>query len=117
MADRHQCGLGRPLEVEQEVEHLVGGVGIELAGRFVGEDHLGIVRERTRDGDALFLPARQRRRVLPTQVIDIEFGEELREPLFVTIAGVFLGKRDVLPGGEIADQIELLKDEADRLAT
>ena len=38
MAHDHQCCPGVGLEVTQEVHHRIASVGVELAGRFVGED-------------------------------------------------------------------------------
>ena len=34
-------------------------IGVEIAGRFVGEDHSRIVRQRARQGNALLLPDAQ----------------------------------------------------------
>src|ERR687883_1530576 len=43
----------------QQVEDLAGGLGVEVAGRLVGEDDGGLARQRTGDGDALLLAARE----------------------------------------------------------
>src|ERR1700716_3020921 len=42
-----------------ELEDLSTCLGVEVAGRLVGEDDLRTARERARDGDALLLSARQ----------------------------------------------------------
>ena len=42
-----------------EIHDLHAGIRIERAGRFVGEQDLGIVDQGARDGDALHLPARK----------------------------------------------------------
>src|SRR3954462_13426891 len=43
----------------QEVEHLAGGLRVEVAGRLVGEADGGLARECAGDGDALLLAARE----------------------------------------------------------
>src|SRR5581483_11881576 len=43
--------------------HLVGGGGVQLAGRLVGEEHLRSMRERSAERDALLLAAGELRRV------------------------------------------------------
>ena len=48
-----------PRDLFDEVHDLHAGVGIERARGFVGEQDVGVVDERTRDGDALHLPARE----------------------------------------------------------
>ncbi len=44
-------------ELAEELEDHLAGVRVEVAGRFVGEDDLGIVDQRAGDGDALLLAA------------------------------------------------------------
>ena len=41
----------------EEVEHFRGTGGIQVAGGFVGEDHIGIGDDGAGDGDALLLAA------------------------------------------------------------
>ena len=49
-------------EVEQCVEHALAGRMVEIAGRFVGEQDLGVVGQRPDDRDPLLLAAREARR-------------------------------------------------------
>ena len=44
-------------ELRQRVEHMVGGVRIEIAGRLVGEQDARRVGDRAGDRDALLLAA------------------------------------------------------------
>ena len=46
-------------ELLQDLHDLHGGIGVERAGGFVGEDDLGVVDDGTGDGDALHLSARE----------------------------------------------------------
>jgi len=52
--DRHSPQPAQPIE---ELEDLLAGDGVECPGRFVGEQQPRVVRERTRDRDALPLAA------------------------------------------------------------
>ena len=53
----HDHGLALVGDVAQDREHLLGRCRVERAGRLVGDDDLGAVGERARDGDALALAA------------------------------------------------------------
>lgn len=43
--------------LKQQLEHRNARLRVECAGRLVAEQYLGILGERTRDGDALLLSA------------------------------------------------------------
>ena len=45
------------VEIEEEVEDLPRGCGIEVARGLIGEDEAGLEEERARDRDALLLAA------------------------------------------------------------
>ena len=49
----------RPVELAQERQDLVGPLGVQVAGRLVGQDQRRLVDERPGDRDALLLAARQ----------------------------------------------------------
>ncbi len=59
--DRH-VALG--LQLREQIEDLRLDGDIERGGRLIGDQHLGIGRERRRDHDALLLAARELERVL-----------------------------------------------------
>src|SRR5262245_53786520 len=63
--DEH--GRAPRVDLAEQVHDLERQIGIEVAGRLVGEDDDGIVHERARDRDALLLAAREleRKRVHP----------------------------------------------------
>ena len=44
-----------PVDVEQDIHHLLRGLGIEGPGGLIGEDHLGLGDEGAGNGHALFL--------------------------------------------------------------
>ena len=46
------------VERDQRLHDLMRGLGVEIAGGFVGEQYAGPVDQRSGDGDALLLAAR-----------------------------------------------------------
>ena len=59
MGDDDQTGSGTAVELEHQVEHLRGGVAVEITGRLVSEHDGGRGDQRARQCDALALAARQ----------------------------------------------------------
>ena len=49
-------------QVDEQVEGRLARPGVEVAGRFVGQEQGGARREGAREGDPLLLPARELRR-------------------------------------------------------
>ena len=54
----HDC-LSACMALAQQLEHLGGRLAVERTGRFIGEQHLRLVRHRSCDGHALLLSAGQ----------------------------------------------------------
>ena len=52
-------GVAAPMDILDERHDLLRGVTVERARGFVRENHLGLVHQCARDGDALLLPTRQ----------------------------------------------------------
>ena len=57
-----------PAEVLHQVQHGRGGGDVEAGRRLVGDEELGLERERARDADAARLTARELVRVLAGQL-------------------------------------------------
>ena len=55
-------GVVAAREPGEQIDHVGTGLGVEVAGRLVGENHPRADDERPRDRDALLLPAREVRR-------------------------------------------------------
>ena len=70
-----------------EVEDLGAGPGVEVAGRLVGEDHVGPGVERAGDGDALLLAAGQLARAVAQPIGEADGADDLVEPLRVRPTG------------------------------
>jgi hypothetical protein len=64
VGDDQQARARRGDPVEQQVDDLGPGGGVEVAGRLVGQQQLGRGRRGAGDGDALLLAARQLRRIM-----------------------------------------------------
>src|ERR1700761_4716916 len=64
MGDEQQRRAALGMQREEQIDHLLAGLAIEIAGRLVGQKERGLRRESTRDGDALLLAARELRRVM-----------------------------------------------------
>jgi hypothetical protein len=100
----------------EERKNLLGRDGIEVAGRFIGQDVLRIVREAARDAGALLLAAGKLRRPM------IEAMSEPDERGKVAAVSAALGRDvalvierrlDVFLHRELRDQVVGLEDEAD----
>ena len=115
----HEQRLPAPVDLVKEREQLLGGAGIERAGRLVGEDELRAGDQRAGDGDALLLAAGDLVGILAQQRFDAqpprkrgEFGLHVGKAL----TGEHEGQEDVVADGEGIQQVELLEHEAEVLA-
>jgi hypothetical protein len=98
---------------EQEIDNLLPGHIVEIAGRLVGDEDSGMRRQRARKGDALLFSAGELRRIVAGPV---------REPnsaklLFCAIEGVrntgeLERDGDIFKRRHRGDQVERLKDDA-----
>ena len=57
MGDKDEGGLALLVQFDQDFEDPGAVARVEVAGRFVGKDDLGLVDEGAADGDTLFLAA------------------------------------------------------------
>ena len=97
---------------------LLGGLRVEVAGRLVGEDELGLVDERARDRHALLLSAGELARLVVLPARQAHDGEApprllLALPRRVTAVRVDQRQLDVLERRRAREQVEGLEDEAD----
>ena len=101
--------------VEQAEDDLLVGF-VQVAGGFVGQQQLGVVDEGAGHAHALLLAAGELARQVGGAVGEADAVEGLEGFLLVGHRVVVLGNHDVLEGGEVADEVELLEDEADGTA-
>jgi hypothetical protein len=108
----------RFVQLPKDPEDLDRSLGIEVAGRFVGEDQRGSIHERPGDCDPLLLAAGELVRNVLLSVREADGRQRL------TRAGALLGKRqiaveerqlDVLERARPGYEVEALEDEADLL--
>ena len=86
----------RPAQVRivENLEHLLREVGIEIAGRLVGDQHERIVDQRTGDRDALLLATGKLQRVVIDLVLQIDRAERAVRFLLVLLRGKADGRQD-----------------------
>ena len=77
---RHHDDEFFPRDLAEQFHHLQTGLGIKRAGRFVGEQNVGVVHQRARDRDPLHLSARQLIRALFHLVFQSHTDERLGRP-------------------------------------
>ena len=107
------------MQITNQRENIFAGVGVEVAGRFVGEQNRRVNRERAGDGDALALAARQFFWQVRHPVAELDQRQQL--------GGAFVHLRarpasqverepDVLKTRQGRQEIEELKNEPDLVA-
>jgi len=113
-----ECGPALAVQGEHQVDDLFAGGGVEIAGRFVGEQDRRFHDERTRQRDALLFAAGQFGRIVGETVGQpdpVEFGAGPAES--VPVAGEFEGNGDVLKRRHVLNQVKGLEDDTDIGAT
>ena len=112
----HHDRPARCSELAQQRQDLFAGLGIQAAGRLVGQDDRRIVDDRPRDGNSALLAPRE----LGRKSLDAFFrsrpncSRTLKAfSRFSGILSTASGSMHVLDGGEIRQQFQLLEDEAD----
>ena len=107
------------VQVLQQPQDRLGGLGVERRGRLVAQQHIRVVCERPRDGNALLLSSGELLRVRLRLVSD---ADQLEQPVHL-VRDLLSGKaaaaqriRDISEHGARRHQIEVLKDHADLFA-
>ena len=107
------------VEFFQQAHHFLAGGAVEVAGRFVGEQHGRLHDRGAGDGDALALAAGELVRTVSGAVGEaVVMQRALDAPLALgrRDAGEDHRQGDVLGRGQARHQVEALEDEADALA-
>ncbi len=111
-----QDRLAVALKLAKEFHHLVAAARVERPGGLIGEQERGIIDQGPRNRDALLLAAAQTSRVATGDVCDAELVQQLPGAARRGIALQLRGDKDVLERGQVGEQVEELKDEADVVA-
>ena len=115
MSDHDEGGALFAVEFDEEVEDDAAVGGVEVAGRFVGEEDGGLDHEGASEGDALLFAAGELDGVVGGAVEEADLAEKLlcTGAAVAGFAGEFMREEDVFFGGEGGDELVALKDEAD----
>ena len=121
VGDRRRLGLvgddhdGPPVETAQQREHGGAVLGVEVAGRLVGQHQLGIVDERSRDREPLLLAAGELVRKVVGHRGQPELVDQLPGPALAAPgrAGQAGREQDVLGAAQLLDEVKRLKHEPD----
>ena len=114
----HDDRLAGVVQLAQHFHDLLAGGRVEVAGRLVGQDDVGIVDQRPGDGHALLLAAGELGGPVVDPIAQADQPGELDRPLvrlLAELAGSLVGQRelDVLEHGVLRDQVVRLEDEAE----
>ena len=114
----HDDRLARVVQLLEHLHDFVAGLGVEVTGRLVGQDDVGVVDQRAGDRDALLLAAGELRRAVIEPVAQADQPGHLDRPLLrlgADLAGALVGQRklDVLEDRVLLDQVVRLEDEAE----
>jgi hypothetical protein len=114
----HHHGLAEVVDrLAQHAQDLVARLGVEVAGRLVGEHHRRLRDQRARHRHALLLAAGQLGRAVGEPIRETNGVDQAAQPLVVdATAGDRERQHDVLLSREDRDQVEELEDEAELVA-
>ena len=119
MGDDHH-GDAQPLvDVLDQLQDVLGGLGVQSRGGLVAEQDFGVRGQGTGDGDALLLSAGELGRIgvrLVGQADDLQQLLGLLLGIGGLHAGDLHGKTDIFQTSPLHEQVELLKDHADGTA-
>jgi hypothetical protein len=98
-----------PVEAPEDLHDLVAHLGVQVAGRLVGQEQLRTPHDRARDGHPLLLPPRE----LGREVVHargeahaLEGGEGQAPALGAGEAAVDEGQLHVVEHAQVVDQVE-----------
>jgi hypothetical protein len=118
VADQHQGQAALPPEGVEQADDLVPGVLVQVPGRLVGQQDLGLLDQGAGDGHPLLLAAGQFARQVLRPVAEpdaVQGGSDPFVPLRVVHGERDQRGLDVLVRAERGDQVEGLEDEAERV--
>src|SRR5262245_18698963 len=98
----------------EQIEHLLGGTTVEIAGRLVRNDDVGVGDDGARDAHPLLLASRKLSRPMPAAMGEAHRRERrahVLAPLVLVERSEKKRQLDVLPSGENRQQVVELEDE------
>lgn len=109
-------GLALFIELQEQIDNLLGVVGVEISGRLVPEDDVRIVNECSGDTDTLRFSSGERFDETFLLVKKSDSGEDFRNFLRdvnILISAHFHGKRHILANGLRSKEFIVLKYNSD----
>ena len=103
------------MQFTKQIQHLLGGPGIEGAGGFIGQQQAGLVDDRPGHGHPLLLAARELVGLVVEplgQTNPLQGCDRPLAPLLGRDAGVDHRQDHVVEGAHLRQQVELLEDKA-----
>src|SRR5262245_3590696 len=116
--DHDERGAVHAVHLEQELEHLICGLRIEIAGRLVGEHEARLEYERARDRHALAFAAGELADRVIHAVLEADLGEQAQRALAHLLRAQSAEQarhHHVLARVELGQQVVELEDEPERL--
>ena len=113
---RDHNGRAEPVQRREQVEKTRRHFGIDVSGRLVGDKQLRLADDRPRNRYALLLAARQGGRARARPVGEPDPGKHFPHRSFklgIALARDPQGQRDIVERRKMADQAEVLEDDAD----
>jgi hypothetical protein len=115
---QHQRHAALRMFGEQEIDDLLAGCLVEIAGRLVRDEDRGVGRQRACQCDALLLAAGELGRIVVQAIAEPDGVQFLRRARRrIGIAGKLQRHRDVFQRRHGRDQMERLEHDADLAAT
>ena len=111
----HEDGVAGFVQITEDFEDDFFVGFVEIAGRLIGEDELGLIDERASDGDALLLASGKLRGEMREAISEPDAPEGFGGLMLVGHGVEILREHDVFERREIGDEVELLEYEADFL--
>src|SRR3990172_620654 len=112
----HQDRLALGDQIVEERENRLGRLGIQIAGRFVGQNDRRVVGQRAGDGNALLLTAGNRRRQLVGVLGQLNYLEQAHRALLPVAGRVHISEvhrqHHVLDERQGGQELEKLEDDA-----
>lgn len=113
VGNQDQGGTAFAVEFEEQVADPLAGGAVEVAGGFVGEQHVRLRREGTGNGDPLLLAAGELARIVAQALAEADSLEQFSGALASVGAAFQLqGQHHVLQRIEAVEQLERLEYEA-----
>ena len=113
VGDDDQAIAALGVELEQQVDNLVAGRRVEIAGRLVGEEERGAIAQGAGDGDALLFAAGEFRGPVMQPRAEADAIEQIGGVGRVALAREPGGELDIFQRGEFGEKMVGLEHETD----